>query len=283
LYMRYKRLDTLTTNHVTRRPSVQVCVCVSLVAPSSIPLPLSNTPHPAELCLTKTLIMAGQLHMAGLDLFADDDARWAYAAALRKTVTVLQYAYPIFMLVFFLAAFTTRSIAASNSNANIAKPTTTGPGGKPLPATDPTRNFVKRPVHDDVTHTQKRVFEWVSFATALTFIGNSVLVIAHSLVMKKEHWWAGKSVVVCTAQKHRKHRKTNTAPDLPRGLLLRLLPVPHLTGRFEALANGGSSGDLGRRNCPRSHPGGPVLCHLHACTQGANRRPPQYEAALPHD
>jgi hypothetical protein len=146
--------------------------------------------------------MAGQLAPAELDLFADDASRWSYAAALRTTVTVLQYAYPIFMLIFFLAAFTIRSIAASNSNANIAKPTTTGPGGKPLPATDPTRNFVKKAVHDDVTQTQKRVFEWLSLATALTFIGNSVLVIAHSLVMKKEHWWAGKSVVVRSSPFH---------------------------------------------------------------------------------
>jgi hypothetical protein len=125
-----------------------------------------------------------------------DHSRWVHAAALRTTITVVQYAYPIFLLVFFLAAFTIRSIAASNSNANIAQPTTTGPGGKPLPATDPTRNFVKKAVHDDVTQTQKRVFEWVSLATALTFIGNSVLVIAHSLVMTKEQWWAGKPVVV---------------------------------------------------------------------------------------
>jgi hypothetical protein len=142
--------------------------------------------------------MAGHLAQPGQHPL-DDDLRWGPAPALRQTVTVLQYAYPILMLVFFLAAFTIRSIAATNSNANIAKPTTTGPGGKPLPATDPTRNFVKRAVHDDVTQTQKRVFEWVSLAAALTFIGNSVLVITHSLVMKKEHWWAGKSVVVRVA------------------------------------------------------------------------------------
>jgi hypothetical protein len=131
-------------------------------------------------------------------LLAADRSRWSHAAALRTTVTVLQYAYPIALLVFFLVAFTGRSIAASKSNANIAQPTTTGPGGKPLPATDPTRNFVKKTVHDDVTQTQKRVFEWVSLAAALTFIGNSVLVIAHSLVMKHEQWWAGKSAVVRT-------------------------------------------------------------------------------------
>ncbi|KAH7406500.1 hypothetical protein DE146DRAFT_395126 [Phaeosphaeria sp. MPI-PUGE-AT-0046c] len=140
--------------------------------------------------------MAAPRSLGSYDDNDDDAVRWGPAASLRNTVTILQYAYPILMLVFFLAAFTVRSIAATNSNANIAKPTTTGPGGKPLPATDPTRNFVKKTVHDDVTQTQKRVFEWVSLATALTFIGNSVLVIAHSLVKQKEHWWAGKSVVI---------------------------------------------------------------------------------------
>jgi hypothetical protein len=126
----------------------------------------------------------------------DDHQRWAYAGPLRDAVTVIQYAYPIVMLVFFLAAFTLRSIAASNSNTNVAKPTTTGPGGKPLPATDPTRNFVKKTVHDDVTQTQKLVFEWVSLATACTFIANSVVVILHALTQEEDRWWAGKAVVV---------------------------------------------------------------------------------------
>ncbi|KAH7347047.1 hypothetical protein BKA66DRAFT_432964 [Pyrenochaeta sp. MPI-SDFR-AT-0127] len=124
------------------------------------------------------------------------DQKWSHADALRSLVTVLQYAYPIVMLFFFLAAFTFRSIAASNSNSNIAKPTTTGPGGKPLPATDPTRNFVKKTAHDHVTQAQKTVFEWLSLAAALTFVGNSVVIIAHALVEKKEHYWAGKAVVI---------------------------------------------------------------------------------------
>jgi hypothetical protein len=130
--------------------------------------------------------------------------RWSYAGPLRTAITVIHYAYPIVMLVFFLAAFTLRSIAASKSNTNIAQPTTTGPGGKPLPATDPTRNFVKKTVHDDVTQTQKRVFEWVSLATAFTFVGNSVVTIAHALAKEEEQWWAGKAVVVCAAQSRRR-------------------------------------------------------------------------------
>ncbi|EMD64102.1 hypothetical protein GGP41_006560 [Bipolaris sorokiniana] len=137
------------------------------------------------------------LHAADSLPFDDlDDDRWAYARPVRTVTAILQYAYPIVMLVFFLVAFTTRSIAASKTNTNIAKPTTTGPGGKPLPATDPTRNFVKRTAHDHVTHAQKRVFEWVSLATAFTFVGNSVLVVAHALVEKQQHWWAGKAVVI---------------------------------------------------------------------------------------
>jgi hypothetical protein len=131
-------------------------------------------------------------------LISDTFAR-TQSADLRLAATVLQYAYPVFLLLFFLVALITRSIAASSSNAGSAKSTATGPGGRPLPATDSTRNFVKRAVHDNVTKAQKRVFEWISLAVALTFVGHSVLVITHSLVMKKEHWWAGKAVVVCSS------------------------------------------------------------------------------------
>lgn len=131
-----------------------------------------------------------------LELAAADGSRWAPASNLRYAAAVLQYAYPIFLLCFFLAAFTARSILASNSNHNIAKPTTTGPGGKPLPATDPTRNFVKKKAHDDVSHSQKLVFNWLSLLAALTFVGNAAIVIAHALIKRKEHVWAGKQVVV---------------------------------------------------------------------------------------
>ena len=78
--------------------------------------------------------MPAELPFGDLD---NRQPRWKHAATLHSALTFLQYAYPLFMLVFFLAAFTIRSIAATRANSNIAKPTTTGPGGKPLPATDP--------------------------------------------------------------------------------------------------------------------------------------------------
>ena len=166
--------------------------------------------------------MPAELPLGDLD---DGQPRWEHASILHRVLSILQYVYPLFMLFFFLAAFTIRSIAASNSNANIAKPTTTGPGGKPLPATDPTRNFVKKTVQDDVTQTQKRVFEWVSLAAALTFFGNSVLVISQALAKQSEQWWCGKPVVVCTHAEEVGGEALNAdtkTPDLPCGLFLRI-------------------------------------------------------------
>lgn len=128
---------------------------------------------------------------------APDEQPWDYARAVRSTVVVLQYSYPVLLLVFFLVAFTARSIAASTSNANVAKPTTTGPGGKPLPATDPTRNFVKKTSHDDVTHSQKLLFTWLSLFAAATFVGNATVSVAHALADQTDTWWAGNNVVVC--------------------------------------------------------------------------------------
>ncbi|KAK3215592.1 hypothetical protein GRF29_8g494511 [Pseudopithomyces chartarum] len=126
----------------------------------------------------------------------DKDDEWDHALAIRSVLVILQYSYPVFLLVFFLVAFTARSIAASHSNSHVAKPTTTGPGGKPLPATDPTRNFVKKTQHDDVTHSQKLLFTWLSVFAAASFVGNAAVSVTHAVVDHTDQWWAGNNVVV---------------------------------------------------------------------------------------
>jgi hypothetical protein len=178
----------------------------------------------------------------------NDALGWAPDTVLSQMLTVLQPACPIFLLIFSAAAFTAGSVAATKPHAGITPPTTTGPGGRSLPATDPTRNFVKRDVHDDVTRTQKRVFAWVSAAAALTFVGNSVLVIARSLVMKKEHWWAGKSVVV------RAEKSTPRDADVANPCQIYLIGsffvfcLFLLAARCEALVHRGPSHAMDRRH-----------------------------------
>ncbi|KAF2708181.1 hypothetical protein K504DRAFT_382379 [Pleomassaria siparia CBS 279.74] len=130
------------------------------------------------------------------ELVLSQDGQLEGAHTLRNIVKVMHYSYPIFMLLFFLAVFTARSIVATNSNTNVFKPTTKGPGGKPLPATDPTRNFVKRQVNDDVTRSQKLVFGWLSIAAASTFVGNAINIIVHALYSRKHGWWCGQATVI---------------------------------------------------------------------------------------
>ncbi|OCK85014.1 heavy metal tolerance protein precursor [Lepidopterella palustris CBS 459.81] len=122
---------------------------------------------------------------------------WVKNNTARSILLVLQYAYPIVLLVLFLFAFTLRSIkAASNASPNTHPVTQTGPGGKPLPNTDPSRNSPKKKVQDDVTRAQKHLFEWISVAAALTFIGNSINVVVHALYSRKEGWWCGQATVI---------------------------------------------------------------------------------------
>ncbi|KAF2138341.1 uncharacterized protein K452DRAFT_234434 [Aplosporella prunicola CBS 121167] len=119
----------------------------------------------------------------------------------RKLLLYLHYAYPIVLLVFFLAAFTARSIRASrsNSNSNGDDPDDTplGPGGKALPKRTPPR--CKPEVKNDLVDLprgKKLLFEWLSVFVALTFVANSINVIVHALYSRKDNWWCGQSVVI---------------------------------------------------------------------------------------
>lgn len=122
----------------------------------------------------------------------------------RQVLLYLHYASPIALLLFFLCAFTVRTIAASrssNSNSNgldqQANGTPTGPGGKPLPQRVPPRTPPKKdPRDDDLPRAGKLLFEWLSVLTAFTFAANAVNVIVHALYSRDEQWWCGQSVVV---------------------------------------------------------------------------------------
>lgn len=201
----------------------------------------------------------------------DLDDEWEYAQPFRNALSILQYSYPVFLLVFFLVAFTVRSIAASKSNSHIHKPTTTGPGGKPLPATDPTRNFVKKTAHDDVTHSQKLLFTWLSLFAAATFVGNAAVSISHAVVEQTEYWWAGNNVVVCfPPEMSQTCFHLLTPPGLSHRLLLCLLPVPHLAGRLEAVSHCRPSSYMDHGHCARRSSGRPVHGHLHPRTRTAH-------------
>lgn len=125
-------------------------------------------------------------------------AAHAQAHTARAAVLVLRflhYAYPLLLLFFFLVAFTARSIRAA-PKAKTDNTVETGPGGKPLPPSDPARNKPKPKVDDDITVPQKRIIEWVSLIAALTFVANGANVVSHALSHRADGWWCGEPVVV---------------------------------------------------------------------------------------
>lgn len=112
-----------------------------------------------------------------------------------KALTALQFAYPIFLLVFFLSAFAARSVltATKEDDEQAAPKVQYGPGGKPLPVR--AQSFT-RVVQRDFSRPRKLVFEWLSVALCLTWMGNAAVVIVHALYDREEGWWVGQAPTV---------------------------------------------------------------------------------------
>lgn len=108
------------------------------------------------------------------------------------------YASPIILLVFFLLAFTAHSIlTASEEDVVQAETSQTGPGGKPLPRnSSPTAKVAREKKALDFSPSRKLLFTWLSLSVVLTFLGNTVTVIVHALLGRKDNWWCGEAVVV---------------------------------------------------------------------------------------
>lgn len=109
------------------------------------------------------------------------------------TLKALHYACPIILLVFFLAAFTTRSILVAKSTNTVTggtPSTQTGPGGKPLPKKVNRTQDKNLAGALDFSRSRKLLFNWLSVAAATSFVANAATVIVHALVNRHEGWWS---------------------------------------------------------------------------------------------
>ncbi|KAF1990280.1 putative vacuolar ABC heavy metal transporter [Aulographum hederae CBS 113979] len=117
---------------------------------------------------------------------------------------VLYYAYPILLLVFFLIAFTVRSIFTSETLSTVqdVPGSPTGPGGKALPKLDPLRGTRdKKSYHEDISRSRKLVFQWLSAIASLTFAADAANTICHALWdhtkrANATNWWCGQAYVI---------------------------------------------------------------------------------------
>ncbi|KAG9567526.1 hypothetical protein KCU86_g17052, partial [Aureobasidium melanogenum] len=122
---------------------------------------------------------------------------WVAEHKAQRLLSIVHFAYPIVLLVFFLTTFTIRSILTARSDGpdDSKSEPQLGPGGKPLPKkkvpVDNTKNTVL-----DFSRPRKLLFEWLSLAATLTLAGNAVTVVVHALYARNEEWWCGQATVV---------------------------------------------------------------------------------------
>ena len=134
---------------------------------------------------------------------------------IRRVLSYLHYAYPVILLVFFLAAFMAYSIATAPEESTSGESIQTGPGGKPLP-----RNRRAKAQQasrtSDFSPARKLLFKWLSVAVLLTFVTNAALICIRALVERESGWWCGQDAVV----------------SLPTGLLVRPISLTYRNTRF---------------------------------------------------
>lgn len=123
---------------------------------------------------------------------------WGIQRAAQNIVVYIHFASPIILLAFFLVAFVAHSIATASKDVIVlVSKDQTGPGGKPLPQDKSTSAQARRKKQTlDLSPARKLLFVCLSVGTILTFVGNSVVVILHAVLNRKDNWWCGQSVAV---------------------------------------------------------------------------------------
>ncbi|KAK6425382.1 ATP-binding cassette-type vacuolar membrane transporter Hmt1, partial [Oleoguttula sp. CCFEE 5521] len=117
---------------------------------------------------------------------------WSADPRAQRLLTQLQIAYPIVLLVLFIAAFTIQSIlTARNDNDDTIQSDQLGPGGKPLPKKQKQEN--KKSQAADFSKTRKVLFIGLQAGVLLSLCGNIGLVIVHALVGREDRWWCGQA------------------------------------------------------------------------------------------
>jgi hypothetical protein len=148
-----------------------------------------------------------------LDRLRDVDnsttGKWISNTAAARIIDSTQFAYPVVLLGLFLLLFTAHGIITSSSgNTQVSSRTRiTGPGGKPLP--NNVRATKDKKDSTAFTLVQRLLFNWLSGAVILTFLGNSVNVLAHALAERQTGWWCGQAMVVSSPETTPPHRILN--------------------------------------------------------------------------
>lgn len=122
------------------------------------------------------------------------------ASRLPSLLELLEYLYPIVLLVTFISAAAAHSIITARDEEELEVPAVRGPGGKPLPVTKKRRAQHERKPVRDFSLLVKRVFQYVMAAITFTFVADGIAITLHVLADRVEEkgtsWWCGEPRVV---------------------------------------------------------------------------------------
>lgn len=118
-----------------------------------------------------------------------------------KVLFATELCYPAILLLAFISTAAVYSIMTSRSDEELVTPTTTGPGGKPLPVTKRKREDTSPVVDAQIGTAARRVFQYLTGIIVLTFLADFATVIAHALKEQKDGdpesgWWCGEERIV---------------------------------------------------------------------------------------
>ncbi|KAI4251529.1 MAG: hypothetical protein LQ352_004799 [Teloschistes flavicans] len=120
---------------------------------------------------------------------------WTSNSTAHAILLYIHSSSPIILVVFFLAAFTAHSIATASVDPRARdSKDQIGPGGKLLSPASPKRSSQKPTL--DFSPARKLLFAWLSVGAIATFVANTVVVILHALIKRKDNWWCGQSVAI---------------------------------------------------------------------------------------
>lgn len=116
--------------------------------------------------------------------------------SMADLLQVVHFVYPVSLLVIFVIAFAAQGILSA-SPAKASRSNVTGPGGKPLPQNQRSKQQKDRLRQSGFSHNQKLLFCWLSIGHIATFLANAANVIIHALAeVDNGGWWCGEAMVV---------------------------------------------------------------------------------------
>ncbi|KAL2181557.1 ABC transporter-like protein [Thermothelomyces heterothallicus CBS 202.75] len=115
-----------------------------------------------------------------------------------------QLLYPVILLLAFTLSAGVHTVITSKSEEQLAAPTVTGPGGKPLPITKRKREQEALQEADDVDGAgglARPVFLYLMAAVVTSFVANGAAVAVHAMGSTRDGeldnaWWCGEERIV---------------------------------------------------------------------------------------